>query len=164
MFDPVRFCWLCYFELQWCKSKIFPKFHLDRVIAGIQQLQCYHKWLETKENSSMNVVNQYGDKRNGFAELAAFFLMICRYFDRFLLQGVDRNQRQACLFYLTRSLICEGYWQVNSWRLIFLIADPNVGSKDRKPTLIWQNTNWGKIYLDGLIPFTEWLLTPTSQW
>ena len=72
----------------------------------------------------MNVVNEYGEKRNGFAEVVAFCHMTCRYFDRFLLQGVDKNWRQACFFYLAPSLICEGYWQVNSRRSIFRIADP----------------------------------------
>ena len=74
MFEPVRFCCLCYFELQGRKrKKIFPKFRPDRGIAGIQQLQCYDKWLETRENLSMNVVNEYGEKRNGFAEVVVFF-------------------------------------------------------------------------------------------
>ena len=50
--------------------------------------------------------------------------MTCRYFDRFLLQGVDRNWCQAYFFYLAPGLICEGYWQVNSQRSIFHIADP----------------------------------------
>ena len=72
----------------------------------------------------MNVVNEYGEKRNGFTEVVAFCHVTCRYFDRFLLQ-VDRNWRQACLFYLAPGLICEVYWQVNSRRSIFRIADPN---------------------------------------
>ena len=72
----------------------------------------------------MNVVNEYGEKQNGFTEVVAFCHMKCRYFDRFLLQGVDRNWRQACFFYLAPSLICEVYWQVNSRRSIFRIADP----------------------------------------
>ena len=72
----------------------------------------------------MNVVNQYGEKRNGFTEVVAFCHVTCRYFDRFLLQGVDRNWRQTCFFYLAPGLICEGYWQVNSRRSIFRIADP----------------------------------------
>ena len=55
----------------------------------------------------MNVVNQYGEKRNGFTEVVAFCHMTCRYFDRFLLQGVDRNWRQACFFYLAPGLIYE---------------------------------------------------------
>ena len=73
----------------------------------------------------MNVVNEYGEKRNGFAEVVAFCHVTCRYFDRFLLQ-VDRNWSQACFFYLTPGLICEGYWQVNSRRSIFHIADPTL--------------------------------------
>ena len=73
----------------------------------------------------MNVVNEYGEKRNGFAEVVEFCHVVCRYLDRFLLQGVDRNWRQAYFFYLASDLICEGYWQVNSRRLIFGIADPN---------------------------------------
>ena len=72
----------------------------------------------------MNVVNQYGDKKNGFAEVAAFCHITCSYFDRFLLQGIDTNWCQACFFYLALGLICEGYWQVNSQKLIFCIADP----------------------------------------
>ena len=105
---------------------MFPKFRPDRAITGVQQLQCYHKYLETKENLSMNVVNEYGEKRNGFTEVVAFCHATCRYFDRFLLQGVDRNWRQACFFYLAPGLICEGYWQVNSRRSIFRIADPTL--------------------------------------
>ena len=74
----------------------------------------------------MNVVNEYGEKQNGFAEVVAFCHVMCRYFDRFLLQ-VDKNWRQACFFYLAPGLICEGYWQVNSRRSIFRIADPSSG-------------------------------------
>ena len=73
----------------------------------------------------MNFVNEFGEKQNGFAEVVAFCHVMCRYFDRFLLQGVDKNWRQACLFYLALGLICEGYWQVNSRRPIFRIADPS---------------------------------------
>ena len=39
----------------------------------------------------MNIVNQYGEKRNGFAEVAVICHVTCRCFDRFLIQGVDRN-------------------------------------------------------------------------
>ena len=126
MFEPVRFCCLRYFELQGRKRKKYfqNQCRPDRAIAGIQQLQCYHKWLKTKENLSMNVVNEYVEKRNGFAEVVAFGHVTCRYFDRFLLQGVDKNWRQACLFYLAPGLISEVYWQVNSRKLIFRIADP----------------------------------------
>ena len=73
----------------------------------------------------MNIVNQYGDKWNGFVEVAAFCHMTCRYFDRFLLQGVDRNRCQACFFYMAPGLIREGYWQVISPKSIFRIEDPN---------------------------------------
>ena len=75
----------------------------------------------------MNIVNQYGEKQNRFTEVAAFCYMTCRYFDKFLLKGVDRNWRQACFFYLALGLICEGYWQVNSRRSIFRIANPTLG-------------------------------------
>ena len=33
---------------------------------------------------SMNVANQYGDKSNGFVEVAVLCDMTCRYFNRFL--------------------------------------------------------------------------------
>ena len=93
----------------------------------------------------MNVVNQYGEKQNDFTEVVAFCHMTCRYFDRFLLQGVDRNWRQACLFYLAPGLICEGYWQVYSRRSIFRIADPSYGILERNFTnqpraMVWSNT------------------------
>ena len=39
----------------------------------------------------MNVVDQYGEKWNGFAEVAVFCHVTCKYFDTFLLQGVDIN-------------------------------------------------------------------------
>ena len=48
----------------------------------------------------MSVVKEYGEKRNGFAEVVAFCHVTCRYFDRFLLQEVDKNWRQAWFFYL----------------------------------------------------------------
>ena len=70
-------------------------------------------------------MNKYGEKRNGFTEVVAFCHAMCRYFDRFLLQGVDKNWRQACYFYLAPGLICEVYWQVTSRRSIFRIADPS---------------------------------------
>ena len=73
----------------------------------------------------MNVVNEYGEKPNDFSEVVAFCRVTCRYFDRFLLQGVDKNWCQACFSYLALGLICEGYWQVNSRRSIFRIADPS---------------------------------------
>ena len=73
----------------------------------------------------MNFVNEFVEKRNGFAEVVALCHVTCKYFDRFLLQRVDKNWRQACLFYLALGLICEGYWQVNSRSSIFRIADPN---------------------------------------
>ena len=42
--DSVEYVFVCYFELQGRKrKKIFPKFRPHRGIAGIQQLQCYHK-------------------------------------------------------------------------------------------------------------------------
>ena len=75
----------------------------------------------------MNFVNEFSEKRKGFAEVVAFCHVTCRYFDRLLLQGVDKNWRQACLFYLAPGLICEVYWQVNSRRSIFRIADPKLG-------------------------------------
>ena len=53
----------------------------------------------------MNVVNQYGENWNGFAEVGAFCHITCRYFDRFLLQGVDGNWHQAWLFYLAPGII-----------------------------------------------------------
>ena len=77
----------------------------------------------------MNFVNEFREKRNGFGEVVAFCHVTCRYFDRFLLQGVDKNWRQACFFYLAPGLICEGYWQVNSRRSIFRIADPTLGDR-----------------------------------
>ena len=74
-----------------------------------------------KENLMMNVVKQYGEKQNGFAGVTAFCHMTWRYFNRFLLQGVNRNWHQACFFYMAPGLIREGYWQVNSQRSIFAL-------------------------------------------
>ena len=78
----------------------------------------------------MNVMNEYGEKRNGFAEVVAFCHMTCRYFDRFLLQGVDKNWRQACFFYLASGLISEVYWQVNSRKSNFRIAHHSLVQQD----------------------------------
>ena len=74
----------------------------------------------------MNVVNQYSKNWDSFVEVAVSCHETCRYFKRFLLQKVDRNRCQVCLFYLALAQICEGYWQVNSRRSIFHIADPNL--------------------------------------
>ena len=65
----------------------------------------------------MNFVNQYGEKRNGFAEVVEFCHVTCRYFDRFLLQGADRNWRQACFLNQTGA----GLWPAHAW---FLKIDP----------------------------------------
>ena len=89
-------------------------------------------------------MNEHGEKQNGFAEVVAFCHMTCRYFDRFLLQEVDRNWRQACLFYLAPGLICEGYWQVNSRRLIFCIADPSRGSYLWLKTFLYDRSDTGE--------------------
>ena len=59
----------------------------------------------------MNVVNQYAEKWNGLAEVAAFCHMICRYFNRFYYKELIENWHQAC--FSTDSapgLICDGYW------------------------------------------------------
>ena len=121
MFEPVRFCCLCYFELQGRKRKKYFQ-NFVKIVQSLESNNCNATTI--KENLSMNVVNEYGEERNGFAEFVAFCHATCRYFDRFLLLGVDRNWRQACFFYLAPGLICEGYWQVNSRRSIFRIADP----------------------------------------
>ena len=84
----------------------------------------------------MNVVNQYGEKRNGFTEVVAFCHVTCRYFDRFLLQGVDRNRRKPAFSNLAPGLICEVYWQVNSRRSIFRIADPSYDYKTQRTHII----------------------------
>ena len=123
MFEPVRFCCLCYFELQGRKSKKYIQIFVQ-IVRSLESNNC-NATTNAKENLSMNVVNEYGEKRNGFAEVAAFCHVMCRYFDIFLLQGVDRNLRQAYFFYLAPGLICDGYWQVNSRRSIFRIAEPN---------------------------------------
>ena len=108
----------------------------------------------------MYVVNQYGEKWNGLAEVVAFCHVTCRYFDRFLLQGVDKNWRQACFFYLAPGLICEGYWQVNSQRSIFCIADPNnygsycavTGGKGLQKAIIKSKNNiWNKKYKQHMV-------------
>ena len=116
-----RFLLGCYFELQGRKrKKYFQKF--VQIMRSLESSNC--NATTTKENLSMNVVNEYGEKRNGFTEVVVFCHVTCRYFDRFLLQGVDRNWRQAWFFYLAPGLICEGYWQVNSRRSIFRIGGP----------------------------------------
>ena len=65
----------------------------------------------------MNVVNKYGERRNGFTEVVAFCHVTCRYFDIFLLQGVDRNWRQAYFLNQARA----GLRPARSW---FLKIDP----------------------------------------
>ena len=86
------------------------------MIDGIQQLQCFNKCLETKENLLMNVVNQYGEKWNFLQKLQHYHL-ICRYFDKFLLAP-------SMLFLFGTKPIYEEFWEVNSRRLLFRIANP----------------------------------------
>ena len=71
-----------------------------------------------------------------FVEVAAFCHLSSRYFDRSL-QRIDRYWRQACLFYMAPGLICEGYWQVNSWRSIFFIVDPTLAVYIANSSLCW---------------------------
>ena len=73
----------------------------------------------------MKVVNQYSEKRNGFAEVAAFCHVTTGIStDFYYKELIEIGTKSA--FYLAPSLICEGYWQVNSQRSIFRIADPTV--------------------------------------
>ena len=90
MFEPVRFCCLCYFELQGRKRKKYFQ-NFVQIVRSLESNNCNATTNDSKpkENLSMNVVNQYGEKRNGFTEVVAFYHVTCRYFDRFLLQGVD---------------------------------------------------------------------------
>ena len=74
----------------------------------------------------MKVENQCCNKRNSLAKVITFCHVICSYFGRFLLQGVNRNWRQSAFYYLAPSLICEGCQLVNSQRSIFHIADPTI--------------------------------------
>ena len=68
----------------------------------------------------MNVVNQYGEKRNGFAEVAAFCHVTCRYFDRFLLQGVDINWCQAC--FLNQARAAPGFLKLILYANVCMFA------------------------------------------
>ena len=57
----------------------------------------------------MNVMNQYDEKQNGFAKVAALCHVTCSYLDRILLHEVDRNWCQTCIFYFAPGQISEGY-------------------------------------------------------
>ena len=124
MFESVRFCCLCYFELQGRKRKKYFQ-NFVQIVRSLESNNCNATTNGSKPNKTywwmlwMSMV-----RNNGFAEVVAFCHVTCRYFDRFLLQGVDKNWRQACLFYLAPGLISEVYWQVNSRKSIFRIADP----------------------------------------
>ena len=108
----------------------------------------------------MNVVNEYGEKRNGFVEVVAFCHVTCRYFDRFLLQGVDKNWRQACFVYLAPGLTCEGYWQVNSRKSIFRIADLIL-----VPTLVYHSIYYHGIYQYHFnLPCIFHSTNPSNKW
>ena len=125
MFEPVRFCCPCYFELQGRKRKK----HFQNFVQIVRSLESNNRNVTTNDSKPKKTYRWMlwiSMVRNGmvFTELVAFCHVTCRYFDRFLLQGVDRNWRQACFFYFALGLICEGYWQVNSRRSIFRIADP----------------------------------------
>ena len=52
----------------------------------------------------MKVENKYHNNFNGFGKVITFNHMICRYFGKFLLQGVNRSCRQSGFFYLGLSL------------------------------------------------------------
>ena len=124
MFEPVRFCCLCYFEFQGQKSKKFQNF--IQIVRSLESNNCNATTNDMKIKKTYRWTLWISMVRNGMVlqEVAAFCHVTCRYFNRFLLQGVDRNWRQACFFYLAPGLICKGYWQVNSQRSIFRIADP----------------------------------------
>ena len=88
MFEPVCFCCFCYFKLQGWKSKKYFQIFVQ-IMWSLESNNCnVPQMTQNQKNLLMNVVNQYGEKQNGFAEIAAFCHMTCRHFDRFLLQGV----------------------------------------------------------------------------
>ena len=65
----------------------------------------------------MNVVNKYGENWNGFAEVAAFYHVTCRYFNRYLLQGVNRkieaiDTDQLLALIVTKVTIDTDRWKV----------------------------------------------------
>ena len=92
MLEPVRFSCLCCFELQGRKrEKYFQNSfrscdHWNPTIAMLLQITRNQRKLIDD-----CVVNKYGEKRNGFAEVVVFCHVTCKYSDRLLLQGVDKN-------------------------------------------------------------------------
>ena len=53
------------------------------------------------------------DNCNSFGKPITFYHVIWSYFDKFLLQGVNRNWHQSGLFYLAPSLTLGGCLLVN---------------------------------------------------
>ena len=68
---------------------------------------------ESRVNLLMKVESKYRNNCNGFGKFATLYHLICRYFGKFLLQGVNRNWRQSGFFYLAPSLTLGGCLLVN---------------------------------------------------
>ena len=72
----------------------------------------------------MNFVNEFGEKRNGFAEVVRFVMRRAGISTDFYYKGLIKIGAKPAFSIWHRGLICEGYWKVNSRRSIFRIADP----------------------------------------
>ena len=98
-------------ELQGWKSKTYFQ-NFIQIVQSLEFNNCYDIPQMTRNQRKLidKCFESVWWEWNGFAGVVVFYHVTCRYFDKFQLQGVDRNWCQACIFYLAPGLICEEYW------------------------------------------------------
>ena len=130
MFEPVKFCCICCLELQGRKSKRYFQ-NFVQIVPSLESKNCNvttNDW-KPKNYRWTLWLNQYGEKQNRFAEVATFCQVTLGISTDFYYKKlIEIGAKPAFSIHLAPGLICEGYWQVNSQRLIFRIAEPTYES------------------------------------
>ena len=148
MFEPVRFRCLCYFELQGWISKIYLQ-NFIQIMRSLESNNCNATTNDLKPEKTYQWMLWISMVRIGMVlqKLQQFVMWFAGILiDFYYKELIYRNRRQACFLYLAPGLICGGYWQVNSGRSIFCIADPNYASyttvASYKHVIRHRNSSW----------------------
>ena len=111
------------------RQSIILKFHINCAIVEIQQLQSYHKWLESRLQLLIKVEKRYCGIWKGLTKVILFYQATCIYSGGLSLQRLDRIWRKSSIFYLISRLTRGGYLVVNYHKSTFLRGDPTYAAK-----------------------------------